>query len=85
MNVPIAVWGLFTRSAFSLREVQILDLMAEGKTYTEMADELGLSVNTVRSHCKRIYRRMQAANGTHAVALAMSGGLIAPRRPQETE
>ena len=51
----------------SPRQNEILKLLSEGKTYKETSDYLAISVETVRSHAKRIYRLLQVKNITEAV------------------
>lgn len=47
-------------NAFSLtrREKEIVDLMLQCKTNREIASELFISLDTVKSHCKRIFEKM---------------------------
>ena len=48
------------------RELQVLRLSAEGKTYTEIAAELGITFSTVRNHHENIYRALKVRNKTEA-------------------
>ena len=54
-------------SQLSLREEEILRMLASGQRYKEIADGLGLSVHTVRTHIHRIYRKLQAQTKAEAV------------------
>lgn len=49
------------------RERELLSLMANGKHYKEVADALGISTDTVRSHIRRIYRKLHVHSRTEAV------------------
>lgn len=49
------------------REIEILRLIARGFTYQETADVLGISMQTVHTHLKRIYRKMAVHSKTEAV------------------
>ena len=49
-------------TALSLRERELARLIAEGLTNREIADELGLSVYTVRNEVGRILRKLKAKN-----------------------
>jgi RNA polymerase sigma factor (sigma-70 family) len=49
------------------RERELLSLMARGKQYKEVADHLGISTDTVRSHIRRIYRKLHVHSCTEAV------------------
>lgn len=62
--------------SLSAREQQVLTLLARGHTNDEIARELFISVETVKSHARRIYSALGARNGRHAVYLATRGGLI---------
>ncbi len=52
------------------RELDVLRLMAEGLKYEGIAQRLFISVNTVRSHVKVIYGKLQVQNRTQAVERA---------------
>lgn len=58
------------------REMQILKLMAEGLTDRQIGTKLFLSVDTVKSHVKHLYRVMGAANRAHAVAKGFRWGYL---------
>jgi DNA-binding CsgD family transcriptional regulator len=47
------------------RETQILDLLAQGAEYREISELLKLSLERIKSHLKRIYRKLGARNGSH--------------------
>jgi RNA polymerase sigma factor (sigma-70 family) len=55
-------------SLLTAREREVLDLMASGATNTQIAEELVVSEGTVKSHVKRILRKLRAANRAEAVA-----------------
>jgi DNA-binding NarL/FixJ family response regulator len=50
-----------------VRERQVLDLLARGRQYKEVANELGLSYHTVRTHVQHIYRKLQVGSKAEAV------------------
>jgi RNA polymerase sigma factor (sigma-70 family) len=52
------------------REREILDLLAEGFLYKEIADKLSVSYSTVQTHVERIYRKLQVHSRSQAVARA---------------
>lgn len=58
------------------RELDILWGIAKGLTYSEIADQLGMSRNTVPSHIKAIYRKLQVGTRGEAVYEAIQHGLI---------
>ena len=51
----------------SPREEEILGLLAKGYRYKEIAETLGLSVETVRTHLRRIYEKLHVSSRTEAV------------------
>jgi two-component system, NarL family, response regulator len=60
----------------SHRETEILRLVAKGKGNKEIAAELGLSGNTVKSHIAHIFAKLNAPDRTRAVTIAIELGLI---------
>jgi DNA-binding CsgD family transcriptional regulator len=57
-------------------ETLVLRGLSEAKTYQEIADGLGLSVSTVRSHCSRAYRRLGVGDRSQAVLHAAARGWL---------
>lgn len=49
------------------REREVLDRLARGDFYKEIADHLGISINTVRKHCTKIYEKLHVQSRTEAV------------------
>ena len=60
----------------SERELEVLSLLASGRTNSEVARDLFVSVGTVKSHTGNIYRKLDAKNRTEALACARSLGLL---------
>lgn len=63
-------------SGLTAREVQVLRLVAEGRTNQEIAAALFRSVNTVANHVRNILAKIGAANRTEAAAFARRQGLL---------
>ncbi len=61
----------------SPREREVVHLMAEGRTADAIADDLIVSVETVRTHVRNVIRKLQARNRVHAIAIALERGEIA--------
>jgi len=59
----------------SERQMEIIERLAEGKTYGSIAEEIFVSVETVRSHIKKMYRILQVNNKTEAIAMYMRGAI----------
>ncbi|MBV9211871.1 MAG: response regulator transcription factor, partial [Acidobacteria bacterium] len=57
-------------------ETRILKLLVEGHSYKTAANELGVTVNTISFHLKRIYEKLQVHSKSEAVAKALSNHLI---------
>lgn len=74
---PAAVGGSRrSRASLTRRQRQILQLLADGHTTGAVAQDLGLSAETVRTHTKAILARLEARDRAHAVAKGFRGGLI---------
>lgn len=65
---------------FTKREAAILDLIACGDSYAEVARALALSVGTVQSHLKHIYGKLAVHSRGEAVFEAHRRGLLPPAR-----
>lgn len=52
----------------SVREREVLDGLAEGQAYKQIADKLGVSIHTVRNYIRRIYEKLHVCSRTEAVA-----------------
>ena len=55
-------------TALSPREREVLDGLAEGQAYKQIADKLGVSIHTVRNYIRRIYEKLHVCSRTEAVA-----------------
>jgi DNA-binding CsgD family transcriptional regulator len=55
------------RPLLTARESEVLRLIAFGGTYSQVADRLGVSMHTVTSHVKNLYRKL----GVHSAAAAV--------------
>jgi len=63
-------------AAPSAREIEILELVADGLENEEIGKSLHLAPDTVKAHISRLLRKLGARSRTHAVALALRRGLI---------
>jgi DNA-binding NarL/FixJ family response regulator len=64
------------RQALTLRELQILERLAEGRSNKGVARDLDITEETVKSHLKNLYDKLGASDRAHAVALALRQRLI---------
>ena len=62
--------------SLSAREMEVLALIAEGKSNQEISAELYLALNTVKRHAYNIYTKLEVKKRTHAVSRARQLGLI---------
>jgi ATP/maltotriose-dependent transcriptional regulator MalT len=60
----------------SERELEVLQLIAEGLTNPEIASRLFLALNTVKTHSSSIYGKLGVHSRTQAVARARALGLL---------
>ncbi|WBB79238.1 response regulator transcription factor [Micromonospora sp. WMMD882] len=58
------------------RELQVLLGMAEGKSNAEIGRELFVSEDTVKTHARRLFRKLGARDRAHAVAAGFRAGLV---------
>ena len=54
----------------SERELEVLQLLAAGRSNRQIASELFVSVGTVKTHLNNLYRKLVAHSRTQALALA---------------
>jgi LuxR family maltose regulon positive regulatory protein len=62
----------------SERELDVLQLIAEGLTNREIAGRLFLSVNTIKSHNRNIFEKLGVRNRMQAVVMARELGILPP-------
>lgn len=63
------------------RERDVLRLIGQGRSNTEIADELCISELTVKSHVGRIFVKLQLRDRAAAIVYAYDHGLVTPRSP----
>lgn len=66
------------RGGLSPREVQVLSLLRDGRTTTDIAAELFISLHTAKNHVRRILRKLGAHSRLEAVAIADRRQLLDP-------
>jgi DNA-binding NarL/FixJ family response regulator len=72
---------IHTPSPLTAREIEILRELADGRSTTQTAEALHISVLTVRSHVKSILAKLNAHSKLEAVTSAIRHGLIEVSRP----
>ncbi|WP_431048929.1 response regulator [Roseateles sp. L2-2] len=80
MMVPPAIEAAIAQHAgsraLSLRETQVLRLVALGHANKEVAEHLSLTEETVKVHMRTILGKLAAKDRTHAVTIALKRGII---------
>ena len=81
VTLPAAPVGVHPAERYGLtpRETEVLELIADGRTNPEIADELYISSKTASVHVSHILRKLEVANRGEAAALAHRLDLLAPR------
>jgi DNA-binding NarL/FixJ family response regulator len=64
------------RIALTERELQVLRGMSDGKSNAEIGRELFVSEDTVKTHARRLFRKLGARDRAHAVAAGFRAGLV---------
>ncbi len=60
----------------STRELEVLQLMAVGKSNQEIADNLFVSLNTIKTHSSRLFEKMEVKRRTQAIELGKKLSII---------
>jgi DNA-binding NarL/FixJ family response regulator len=62
--------------ALTERETETLKSLAQGNSYKMIADELSISIDTVRTHIKRIYEKLHVHSQTEAIVKAIRENIV---------
>ncbi|HZN55084.1 MAG TPA: response regulator transcription factor [Candidatus Polarisedimenticolaceae bacterium] len=60
----------------SARETEVLRSLMDGRSYKQIADTLCVSIDTVRTHLRHVYRKMQVHSAGEAISRALKSGMI---------
>jgi len=63
-------------ATLTAREQEVLDYLAKGFLYKEIADALSISYDTVHTHIRNIYEKLHVHSKSQAVAKALREGLV---------
>jgi DNA-binding NarL/FixJ family response regulator len=84
--IDAATWDVWRETATDVstadiihltgRELEVLRLLARGYTNKQIADELGVAEETIKTHLMRIFRRLGVGNRTDAVVTALRAGIV---------
>ncbi|MBX9689308.1 MAG: helix-turn-helix transcriptional regulator [Candidatus Obscuribacterales bacterium] len=67
---------LKSRPCLSKRELEVLALVSQGRSNQQIADELVISIETVKSHLKQVFFKMRVRGRTEAAARAIIFGWV---------
>jgi DNA-binding NarL/FixJ family response regulator len=67
-----------TQRVLSKREREIMDLLAQGLTGEQVAGQLFLSPETIKTHIRNAMNKLEAHTRVHAIAIALREGFINP-------
>jgi DNA-binding NarL/FixJ family response regulator len=73
-----------TERSLTLRERQVVQLVAEGLTNAEIGSRLSIPVNTVRAHVRSLALKIEASSRTKIQTRARALGLVHPDRTATT-
>jgi DNA-binding NarL/FixJ family response regulator len=65
------------------RQLEVLQLLAEGASTAEISERLGISARTAENHLSAIFRKLDTTNRTMAVVKALSMGIVTIEYPTE--
>jgi len=65
-----------TEENLSAQELRVVAALAQGLSYSEAAQQLGVTINTVRTYIRSIYEKLHVHTRAEAVAKALRSGLI---------
>jgi len=68
----------------SARELDVLEGMGNGSSNADIGRAMFISEDTVKTHARRLFRKLGARDRAHAVALGFRQGLLVADRPEET-
>lgn len=71
-------------AALSLRETEVLELVAKGKSNKEIASALAITENTVKNHLKNILEKLHLENRVQAATFALRERLLKQPPPKST-
>lgn len=58
---------MITEMPLTHREEEALQALGTGKTDAEIASEMGISINTLKTHLKSLYRKLEVRNRVEAI------------------
>ena len=75
-NVATKLAERITEDYLTVREQEVMQLMSDGKTNKQIADELGLTEGTVKTHVTNILEKLKVTFRSHAIVEALRRGIV---------
>ena len=82
---PVVQLGHASSAEFTAKEIEVLRLVCDGLEYSEIAEKLCVSVNTVKTHVSHILQRTGYANKTRLAIAVTNKKFIIPSIPEDNE
>jgi DNA-binding NarL/FixJ family response regulator len=76
LDVALELGHYFDSDLLSKRELEVLRYVATGNTNRKIAELMGLSEETIKTHLKTILAKTNARDRTHAVTIALQRGML---------
>jgi len=73
---PLTTNACQMENPLTKREIEILNLISFGFTYSEIADDLEVSIHTVRRHIEKLYKKLKVNSKTQAMIKGKQFGLL---------
>lgn len=84
-KAPKVKLGLAESSELTAKEIEVLRLVCDGLEYSEIAERLAVSVNTVKTHVSHILQRTGYANKIRLAIAVTNKKFIIPSLPEDLE
>lgn len=82
---PVVQLGHASSAEFTAKEIEVLRLVCDGLEYSEIAEKLCVSVNTVKTHVSHILQRTGYSNKTRLAIAVTNKKFIIPSIPEDNE
>lgn len=82
---PVVQLGNASSAEFTAKEIEVLRLVCDGLEYSEIAEKLCVSVNTVKTHISHILQRTGYSNKTRLAIAVTNKKFIIPSIPEDKE
>jgi DNA-binding CsgD family transcriptional regulator len=81
-DIFISELGSGRTASLTVREIEVLRLVAEGNSGKEIAQKLAIASTTVEAYVNHLKLKLRAKNRAHLVAVALEAGMLLPEPTQ---